>query len=191
MNLDHLILVAQFHLVRLVIVLTRLPRKRVCLQSKRYSTVRDYNNRRNVMTVVLKRAYQPPSAHDGVRVLVDHIWPRGLTKSEVAVDVWLRDLAPSNELRRWHHAHTGHWASFRKKYLKELSLPEAEAALQKLYILSGKRKRVTLVFASKNEEKNNATVLKELLDGTRKPPTGTGPGAARATRRREAAVGRK
>jgi uncharacterized protein YeaO (DUF488 family) len=143
------------------------------------------------MTVVLKRAYQSPSAHDGVRVLVDRIWPRGLTKKAVAADVWLRDLAPSNELRRWHHAHTGHWASFRKKYLKELSLPEAEAALQKLYILSGKRKRVTLVFASKNEEKNNATVLKELLDGTRKPPTGTGPGAARATRRREAAVGRK
>jgi uncharacterized protein YeaO (DUF488 family) len=138
------------------------------------------------MTVALKRAYQPASAHDGVRVLVDRIWPRGLTKSEVAVDVWLRDLAPSNELRRWHHAHTGSWASFRKKYLKELSEPEAEVALHKLYALSRKRKRVTLIFASKNEEKNNATVLKELLDGTRKPPTGTGPGTA--TRSRQAAV---
>jgi uncharacterized protein YeaO (DUF488 family) len=143
------------------------------------------------MTVVLKRAYQPPSPHDGVRVLVDRIWPRGLTKSEVAADVWLRDLAPSNELRRWHHAHTGSWASFRRKYLQELSLPEAEAALGNLYALSRKRKRVTLVFASKNEEKNNATVLKELLDGTRKPPTGTGPGAAHVTRRREASVRRK
>jgi uncharacterized protein YeaO (DUF488 family) len=143
------------------------------------------------MTVALKRAYRPPSAQDGIRVLVDRLWPRGLTKNAVAVDEWLRDLAPSNELRRWYHAHIGNWASFRKKYLKELSQPEAEAALNKLYGLSRKRKRVTLIFASKNEEKNNATVLKELLDGTRKPPTGTGPGAVHSTHRRAATVRRK
>jgi uncharacterized protein YeaO (DUF488 family) len=143
------------------------------------------------MKIVLKRAYEPPSAHDGIRVLVDRLWPRGLTKEALAVDVWLRDLAPSNELRRWHHAQPGHWASFRKKYLKDLSQPEAEDALRQLYTLSHKRKRVTLVFAAKNEDQNNATVLKELLDGNRKPPAGTGPGVPHATRRRESAVRRK
>ena len=80
---------------------------------------------------------------------------------------------------------------FRKRYLKELARPEAERDLQKLYTLARKRKRVTLVYASKNEKRNNAIVLKDLLDGMRKPPTGTGPGALRALRTREAAVRRR
>jgi uncharacterized protein YeaO (DUF488 family) len=143
------------------------------------------------MAVVLKRVYKPASPRDGVRILVDRLWPRGLTKATAAVDEWLRDLAPSNELRRWYHAQPQHWSSFRKKYLKELSHPEAETALRQLYQLSHKKKRVTLLFASKNEERNNATVLKELLEGTRKPPTGTGPGAVHAMRKREAAIRRR
>ena len=112
-------------------------------------------------------------------------------ESRAAVDEWLRDLAPSNELRRWYHARPGHWQDFRKKYLKELSQPEAEDSLLRLYQLAHKRKRLTLLFASKNETHNNAVVLKELLDGTRKPPTGTGPGAVRGMRQREAAVRRR
>jgi uncharacterized protein YeaO (DUF488 family) len=143
------------------------------------------------VTVALKRVYATPSSKDGARILVDRLWPRGLTKSAAAIDEWLRDVAPSDELRRWYHAQPGHWASFRRKYLTELSQPEAETALRRLYQLSRKRKRVTLLFASKNEDCNNATVLKELLDGTRKPPTGTGPGAIHAMRKRAAAVRRR
>lgn len=124
-------------------------------------------------------------------MLVDRLWPRGLTKDRAAVDEWLRDLAPTNELRHWFHARPQQWESFRKKYLKELSQPEADGALRRLYQLARKRKRLTLLFASKNEEHNNALVLKDLLDGMRKPPTGTGPGAVHAMRGRAAAVRRR
>jgi uncharacterized protein YeaO (DUF488 family) len=136
------------------------------------------------MAVVIKRVYEPASRADGARVLVDRLWPRGLTKAAAAPDEWLRDLAPSDELRRWYHARPDQWPSFRKKYLKELSRPEAEDALRRLYQIAHKRKRLTLLFASKNETRNNATVLKELLDGGRKPPTGTGPGGVSAVRQR-------
>jgi uncharacterized protein YeaO (DUF488 family) len=139
------------------------------------------------MPVILKRVYDSPSPRDGVRILVDRLWPRGLTKAAAAVDQWLRDLAPSNELRRWYHSEPTEWPNFRKKYLKELSTPEAEAALRQLYQLSHKKKRVTLLYASKNEDRNNAAILKELLDGIRKPPTGTGPGAVHAMRQRKVA----
>lgn len=153
------------------------------------------------MTIAIKRVYEAASRTDGARVLVDRLWPRGLTKASAALDEWLRGLAPSDELRRWYHAHADrgenvkrqnvHWLSFRKKYLKELSQPEAEDALRQLYQLAHQRKRLTLLFASKNETYNNAAVLKELLDGMRKPPTGTGPGAVHTMRKREAAVRRR
>jgi uncharacterized protein YeaO (DUF488 family) len=148
------------------------------------------------MTVAIKRVYEPASRADGARVLVDRLWPRGLTKAKAALDEWLRDLAPSDELRRWFHAgpergQDVHWQSFRKKYLKELSQPGAEDSLLRLYKLAQKKKRLTLLFGSKNETQNNAVVLKELLDGMRKPPTGTGPGAVYGMRKREAAVRRR
>jgi len=143
------------------------------------------------MATVVKRVYEAASRADGTRVLVDRLWPRGLTKERAGVDEWLRDLAPSNELRRWFHAQPDHWSAFRKKYLKELAQPEAENALRQLYLLAHKRQRLTLLFASKNETHNNAVVLKDLLDGMRKPPTGTGPGAIHAMRKREAAVRRR
>jgi uncharacterized protein YeaO (DUF488 family) len=141
------------------------------------------------MTVVVKRVYEPVTRADGVRVLVDRLWPRGLTKADAQLAEWLRDLAPSHELRRWYHARPEQWNAFRKKYLEELEQPEAEAALQKLYQLARGKKRITLLFASKNLEHNNATVLKELLDGMPKPPTGTG--AARAQQKRQAAARRR
>jgi uncharacterized protein YeaO (DUF488 family) len=158
------------------------------------------------MAVSIKRVYEAASRTDGVRVLVDRLWPRGLTKERAAVDEWLRDLAPSDELRRWYHSQSNNarsdharsqrpqdfqWSNFRKKYLKELTQAEAQDALLRLYQLAHKRKRLTLLFASKNETHNNAVVLKELLDGMRKPPTGTGPGAVHSTRTREAAVRRR
>jgi uncharacterized protein YeaO (DUF488 family) len=143
------------------------------------------------MNVAIKRVYEPATRSDGARVLVDRLWPRGLTKEKAAVEEWLRDLAPSNELRRWYHARPEEWQAFRRKYLKELSESQREEGLRRLYELAHKKKRLTLLFASKNEVLNNALVLKELLEGMRKPPTGTGPGAIHAMRRREAAVRRR
>jgi uncharacterized protein YeaO (DUF488 family) len=143
------------------------------------------------MPVAVKRVYELVSRSDGARVLVDRLWPRGISKTEIAMHEWLRDLAPSDELRKWFHAQPEQWTLFRKRYLKELARPEAREDLQKLYSLAHKRKRLTLLFASKNEKYNNAVVLKDLLDGMRKPPTGTGPGALRSARAREAAVRRR
>jgi uncharacterized protein YeaO (DUF488 family) len=114
-----------------------------------------------------------------------------LTKEKAAVDEWLRNLAPSNELRRWYHSRPDQWETFRKKYLKELAQPACEESLRTLYELAHKKKRLTLLFASKMETHNNATVLKELLEGRRKPPTGTGPGASYAMRKRQAAIRRR
>ena len=143
------------------------------------------------MPVAVKRVYESVSRSDGARVLVDRLWPRGLRKTEIAMHEWLRDLAPSDELRRWCHAQPEKWQIFRKRYLKELARPDAENDLRKLYKLAHKRKRLTLLYASKNLEHNNAVVLKDLLDGMRKPPTGTGPGALRSMHIRDAAVRRR
>jgi uncharacterized protein YeaO (DUF488 family) len=129
--------------------------------------------------------YEEPARTDGTRVLVDRLWPRGLSKARAAVDKWLRDLAPSDALRKWFHARPDGWTIFRKRYLKELARPESAEALGELYRLANQRKRLTLLFASRNEERNNATVLKDLLEGMRKPPTGTGPGGVRAVRDRQ------
>jgi len=140
------------------------------------------------MAIVVKRIYEKVARTDGTRVLVDRLWPRGLTKAQVSLDAWLRDLSPSDALRKWFHSQPLRWLEFRKRYLKELACPEAEAGLQELYRLAHRSKRLTLLFASKNEERNNAVVLKELLDGMRKPPTGTGPAAVRAMRTRRTAA---
>ena len=136
--------------------------------------------------VTVKRVYEKPARGDGYRVLVDRLWPRGLSKGNAALDAWLRDLAPSDELRHWFHVRPESWLTFRKRYLKELALPEAAEALEELYRLAHRKKNLTLLFASKNEQHNNAVVLKDLLEGMRKPPTGTGPGAARSIRGRQA-----
>lgn len=133
----------------------------------------------------MKRVYEPPLRKDGTRVLVDRLWPRGLTKERAAVDAWLRDLAPSDELRQWYHQRPEAWTLFRKRYLKELARPEASAPLETLYRLASESRQLTLLFASKNEVRNNAVALRDLLEGMRKPPTGTGPGRAKATRDRQ------
>ena len=139
------------------------------------------------MPVVAKRVYETASKADGMRVLVDRLWPRGISKEAARIDAWLRDLAPSNELRRWFHARPAQWPKFRTRYLEELAEPAAARALTELYRLAGSRRKLTLIFASKNQEHNNAVVLKELLDGMRKPPHSSGPekaarGAIRARR---------
>jgi uncharacterized protein YeaO (DUF488 family) len=124
------------------------------------------------MALALKRVYETPARGDGTRVLVDRLWPRGLTKEAAAVDLWLRELAPSHELRKWYHENPGAWTLFRSRYAREMKKPEATKALQQLYKLISRNKPVTLLFASTNLEHNNAVALKEMVEGSPKPPTG-------------------
>ena len=136
--------------------------------------------------VVLKRAYVAAAPSDGARVLVERLWPRGVKKETARIHWWPKELAPSTELREWFHAHPRMWRQFRDKYLKELRQTEAESALDRLYELAAARKRVTLVFGSRDTEHNSAVVLKELLDGMRKPPSSSGPERAAAPARMRA-----
>ena len=135
------------------------------------------------MPVSLKRVFDKPSRSDGARVLVDRLWPRGVSKESAQLTAWLRDLAPSNELRNWYHARPGQRLAFRKKYLHELRAPEATAALEQLYQIAASHTHVTLLYASRNLEQNNATVLKELMEGSRKPPSTSGAVKAAAVKR--------
>lgn len=111
--------------------------------------------------IQLKRAYQPALAEDGTRVLVDRLWPRGLSRSKAAVDVWMKEVAPSNELRRWFGHDPERWAEFRRKYKAELAANQDE--LKHLRGLA-RKSRVTLVYGAKDEEHNQAVVLKDVLD---------------------------
>ena len=113
------------------------------------------------MSIDLKRAYDPPERSDGYRVLVDRIWPRGFTKDHLKVDAWLKDLAPSTELRKWFGHDPKKWDEFRKRYARELA-PQS-AALEQL-VERARAGRVTLVFGAKDTEHNNAVALKEHLE---------------------------
>ena len=98
----------------------------------------------------VKRVYDSALKADGERVLVDRLWPRGLTKEKARIDLWLRDLAPSNELREWIHSHPLDWPEFRKKYFEELRGASAATAVDQLLKLIPSKPSVTLLFASKN-----------------------------------------
>ncbi len=110
--------------------------------------------------VRLKRAYQPPSPDDGVRVLVDRLWPRGLRKADAATDLWLKDVAPTNELRRWFAHDPRRWTEFQRRYRAELS--HNPAALEKLRELV-REGRVTLVYSAHDEARNQAVGLQKVL----------------------------
>lgn len=137
------------------------------------------------MPVEIKRAYDKPSLSDGQRILVDRLWPRGIQKEKARIDHWLKNLAPSEGLRKWFHS-SANWIIFKKRYFKELSTPEAAADLEKLYSLLFENQRVTLIYASKDSQRNNAAALKELLEGMKKPPSSSGPAKAVALPRRMA-----
>lgn len=112
--------------------------------------------------IKVKRVYEPASAEDGWRVLVDRVWPRGLTRQRVAADAWLKELAPSSELRKWFGHDRAKWKQFKARYRKEL-----RAHAEALRSLSAKSRggRVTLLYGAKDEERNQAVALKEFLDG--------------------------
>jgi len=137
------------------------------------------------MPVELKRAYEKASLADGQRVLVDRLWPRGIKKEKARIDCWLKNLAPSDTLRKWYHS-SDNWSLFKKRYFKELITPEASADLQTLYNLIDQHERITLIYSSRNMERNNAVALKELLEGMKKPPSSSGPAKAMAVPRRMA-----
>lgn len=112
------------------------------------------------MKLRLKRVYEPPVDTDGMRILVDRLWPRGLSKAEAKIDFWAKDAAPSNELRRWYQHEPEKWPEFRHKYLAELQ--GNREAVQELIAKIGNR-NATLLFGAKEAHLNNAAVLKEYL----------------------------
>lgn len=113
------------------------------------------------MSIDLKRAYDPPAKSDGRRILVDRIWPRGVTKADLRIDVWLKDLAPSDGLRKWFGHDPMKWGEFKKRYADEIAQRE-DAFGQLVEIARGGH--VTLVFGAKDTEHNNAVALKEELE---------------------------
>ncbi len=109
----------------------------------------------------LKRAYDPPAADDGCRILVDRLWPRGLARDTAQIDLWLKDLAPSHELRRWFGHDPQRWPEFSTRYRDELR--DCDIAGLARHAAAG---TVTLVFAARDTDHNNAVVLKQVLQGS-------------------------
>ncbi|MEU3854821.1 DUF488 family protein [Streptomyces sp. NPDC029554] len=114
------------------------------------------------MSVRVRRVYDPPEPQDGVRVLVDRLWPRGLAKDAARVDEWPKALTPSTELRRWYHAGEGSYEEFAERYGAELAAEEAAEALEGVRELA-REGEVTLLTASKTPEESHASVLARLL----------------------------
>lgn len=114
------------------------------------------------MSVQIKRVYTPPSADDGRRVLVDRLWPRGLSKARAELDEWCRDVAPSPELRRWFGHKSERWEAFRAAYREELAAMDA-ATLAPL-VEAARDDRLTLLYAARDEQHNHARVLAEFLE---------------------------
>ncbi len=113
--------------------------------------------------IALKRVYEEPDADDGFRILVDRLWPRGFAKEKAQIDLWLKDIAPSDALVKRFHGKPDDWKAFCTAYAKELASAAAQAAVKEL--LTHRRKgRITLLYASRDEERNNAVALKMWLE---------------------------
>lgn len=113
------------------------------------------------MSILLKRAYEPPSRSDGCRILVERLWPRGLSKQRAKIDLWAKEAAPSTVLRRWFNHDPAKWTEFKRRYVRELRAHPAalEPILERL-----RAGRVTFVFASRESRRNNAVALKAFLE---------------------------
>jgi len=112
------------------------------------------------MSIQVKRAYAPAAKDDGIRILVDRLWPRGLRKVDAAIDRWLKDVAPSSELRHWFGHAPERWDEFRQRYAEELC--QSQEALTELRAIAAEQP-LTLLFAAHDEEHNNAVALREVL----------------------------
>ena len=113
------------------------------------------------MTLQIKRAYDPPAPEDGKRILVDRLWPRGLSRDKAAIEVWLKEIAPSDELRRWFGHRAERWDEFRTRYFAELDGRPDDVARLREEMGAG---RATLVYGTKDSEHSNARVLREYLE---------------------------
>lgn len=113
------------------------------------------------MAIKLKRVYEEPAKADGVRILVDRLWPRGLTKEKAHVDLWLKEVAPSTELRKWFAHDPAKWAEFKTRYRAELKQNPDQVALLKQ---AAAKDPATLLYGAKDQEHNEAIVLQELLN---------------------------
>jgi uncharacterized protein YeaO (DUF488 family) len=111
------------------------------------------------MSVAVKRVYERPDPDDGLRILTDRLWPRGLKKEDAKIDLWMKDVAPSTELRKWFGHDPEKWSEFQSRYRVELKGSEALAELRKL----SRQGKVTLVYGAKDEKHNNAQVLRRLI----------------------------
>ncbi len=117
----------------------------------------------DLLDLRIKRIYDPVDPEDGFRVLIDRLWPRGLSKEKAKIDLWLKEIAPSTELRQWFHHEPERWDEFRQKYLQELDQhPEAVARLHELIT----SRRITLLFAARDTEHNHALVLRDYLSAS-------------------------
>jgi uncharacterized protein YeaO (DUF488 family) len=114
------------------------------------------------LVVNVKRIYEPASKKDGFRILVDGLWPRGLKKSEAGVDLWLREIAPNAELRKWFDNDPERWAEFVSDY--NFQLNKNRQIAEQLIALIREHKKVSLLYSAKNEQRNNAIALKAFLD---------------------------
>jgi uncharacterized protein YeaO (DUF488 family) len=112
--------------------------------------------------VSIKRVYEPPAPEDGLRVLVDRVWPRGVSKEKAAVDIWMREVAPSTALRKWFGHAPERWPEFRERYRKELA---GKAELVGQLRAHAARGPLTLVYSARDEQRNQAQVIREVLAG--------------------------
>ncbi|HEU4563693.1 MAG TPA: DUF488 family protein [Gemmatimonadaceae bacterium] len=128
----------------------------------------DPNDEERETMVVTKRVYDGYEPTDGFRVLVDRLWPRGVSKAKAHIDLWAKEIAPSDELRSWYEHDPAKWPEFRRRYTRELKAPEEAAVLDEL-ARRAKRGRVTLVYGSRAGEISNAAVLERLLNRRVKP----------------------
>ncbi len=117
--------------------------------------------------LTIKRAYQPAGASDGTRVLVDALWPRGVSRERLGIDLWCREIAPSPALRRWFGHDPARWERFRERYAEELA--ERADVIDRLRRLTDDG-TVTLVYAARDETHNNAVALKQIIEGTLQLP---------------------
>lgn len=127
-----------------------------------YAHLLDDEGRMPERRVRIRRAYDTPGLDEGQRVLVDRVWPRGLSRERVGADLWMRDLAPSPELRRWFGHRPERWEEFRRRYREELETPERQAELDRLERLA-REGGLTLLYGARDENRNQAVVIREAL----------------------------
>ncbi|MGB6870130.1 MAG: DUF488 family protein [Acidobacteriaceae bacterium] len=115
------------------------------------------------MEVLLKRAYDEPDSTDGFRVLLDRLWPRGKKKTDLCLDAWVKDIAPSTELRKWFHHDPRRWPEFCRRYKAELKSPKLQKIIADTLQAARKHSTITLIYAAKDTQHNEAVVLQAIF----------------------------